>query len=274
MQSILNKFDAELKSSQFDLSCTQKLNHSDVLSIVKTTIDSYDTTGLLDNLKKSTTFSLSNLHMESLENSAQKLVSQAQTSILPVWIKYDDAYQCLQKKINETNQSYLVDLDKIDRIDVSSSNLFQDKLKEMMENRRLFEQFNATSDYLIEKFAPNENTKNQLKLNKQNLQDQFGKLSVLADRLKTKFESSLKEHQNYTKLINEVNILNEEASKVSSGNLKIINKIYCFRSQENIKIYKISFNLILQFNKLAEKAVNRANLELEMIRKTLQFFKI
>jgi len=198
MHSILNKFDAELKSSQFDLSCNQKLNHQDVLTIAKTTIDSYDTTGLLDNLKKNTQFSLSSLHMEKLENNARQIVSQAHGSILPVWVKYDEAYQCLQTKINETNRT----------------SLFQDKLKEMMENRRLFEQFNTTSDYLIEKFAPNENTKSQLKMNKQSLHDQFEKLSSLADKLKTKFERSLKEHQAYTRLINETNNLNDESTKV------------------------------------------------------------
>jgi len=214
MHSILNKFDAELKSSQFDLSCNQKLNHQDVLTIAKTTIDSYDTTGLLDNLKKNTQFSLSSLHMEKLENNARQIVSQAHGSILPVWVKYDEAYQCLQTKINETNRSYLNDLECIEAIDVSNSSLFQDKLKEMMENRRLFEQFNTTSDYLIEKFAPNENTKSQLKMNKQSLHDQFEKLSSLADKLKTKFERSLKEHQAYTRLINETNNLNDESTKV------------------------------------------------------------
>ncbi len=214
MHSILNKFDAELRSSQFDLSCNQKLNHHDVLSIAKNTIDSYDTTGFLENLKKNTQFNLSSLHMEKLENNANNIVSQAHSSILPVWVKYDEAYQCLQAKINETNRSYLNDLECIEAIDVSNSSLFQDKLKEMMENRRIFEQFNTTSNYLIEKFAPNENTKSQLKVNKQSLHDQFEKLSNLAERLKTKFESSLKEHQTYTRLINETNALNEEATKV------------------------------------------------------------
>lgn len=215
MQSILNKFDAELKSSKLDLAFSGKLNHQDVLSIAKNTIDSYDTTGLLENVvKNSKAFNLSSLHLETLERNAQKLVSQAQQSILPVWSKYDDAFQCLQAKINESMSSYMCDLESIEQIDVSNSNLYQDKLKEMMENRRLFEQFNNTSNYLIEKFAPNENTKSQLQMNRQSLQDQFDKLGVLADRLKTKFEYSLKEHQSFMKLINETEVINKEANKV------------------------------------------------------------
>lgn len=231
MQTILNKFDADLKSSKIDMNINTKLNHQDVLSIAKNTIDAYDTTGLLDNLKKNNTFNLNNLHLESLEKTAQQLISQAQKNILPVWVKYDEAYSCLQVKINETNRSYVNDLENIENIDVSNSNLFQDKLKEMMENRRLFDQFNTTSNYLIEKFAPNENTKTQLKQNKQGLQDQFEKLSVLADKLKTKYESSLIEHQNFTKLITETNNLNEEAIKViNMFNIDSANKVRNLRS--------------------------------------------
>ena len=134
MQIILNKFDADLKSSKLDMNFNTRMDHQDVLNIAKNTIDAYDTTGLLENLKKNNTFNLNNLHLESLEKTAQQLISQAQKNILPVWVKYDEAYSCLQIKINETNKSYINDLENIENIDVSNSNLFQDKLKEMMEN--------------------------------------------------------------------------------------------------------------------------------------------
>ena len=217
MQSILNKFDADLKSSRIDMSHNSSSKFScdtvkDVLSIAKHKIDSYDTTGLLENLKQNNTFNLNNLHLESLESTARQLIHQAHNDILPVWVKYDDAFMCLQTRLTEANRSYQNDLENVDTL--TDSSLFEEKLDEMHENRHLFEQFNSSSTFLIDKFAPNENTKHQLKLNRLCLQEQFDKLTVVSDRLKQKYEASVNEHRHYTSLIGDIAVMKEEASRL------------------------------------------------------------
>ena len=71
----------------------------------------------------------------------------------------------------------------------------------MLENKRLFKEYDTMSVFLVEKFIHNDNTKSQLEVNKFNLQQKFENLSELAESLKIRLEELSKEHKNYLILI-------------------------------------------------------------------------
>ena len=104
----------------------------------------------------------------------------------------------------ETKRSIVSDLENIEKIVLKStldSNLFQHTLKDMLENKRLFKEYDTMSSFLIEKFVHNDSTKLQLESNKLGLQQKFENLSELADSLKTRLEDLSREHKSYLILI-------------------------------------------------------------------------
>ena len=217
MQSTLIKFESDLKSIDFKETSKENGQINNVLDMVKNKIGAYDINGLLDNnnLKKSNL--LTNSCNKKLEKTAQQLVTQAETEILSVWEKYDDIHQNLQTRINETRRNILNDMDHIDQIIFNStpeSNLFQQTLNDMLENKSIFEKFTQMSEYLTDKFAHNESVKQQLEANKLSLQESFRNLSDLAESLRIRLDELSKEHQAYLNLVERTCALMTHANQV------------------------------------------------------------
>lgn len=112
MHELLTNFEIELKSNNASIDF-ESMNSSgasssgsggpikNVLSIVKSKINSYDISGLLENNEKSKCSAnlMSNLSNKNLETVALNMVNQAENEILPIWVKYDALFESMQKRI-------------------------------------------------------------------------------------------------------------------------------------------------------------------------------
>ena len=120
------------------------------------------------------------------------------------------------------------DLENIEQIVQKStidSNLYQQTLEDMLENKRMFKEYETMSNFLTEKFIHNDNTKVQLENNKFTLQQKFENLSVLAESLKTRLEELSKEHKNYLVLIEATCALMKKAQHLLSCSVITDDKI-------------------------------------------------
>ena len=132
----------------------------------------------------------------------------------------------------------------------------------MLENKRLFTEYDNASNFLIEKFLHNDNTKSQLENNKLCLQQKFEHLSELADSLKIRLEELSQEHNSYLILIETTCGIMQEAEHLLSIS-KISNEKIDHVTNTNLK--QNAFDLencenILrdQLNKFKELNANNA----------------
>ena len=132
----------------------------------------------------------------------------------------------------------------------------------MLENKRLFNEYDTISNFLIEKFLHNDNTKLQLENNKLCLQQRFENLSELAESLKTRLEELSKEHNNYLILIETTHTLMQEAEHMLNT-LKLcndkINNVTNTNLKQNAYNLENCENLLHdQLNKFKELNANNA----------------
>lgn len=146
------------------------------------------------------------LEINHLEERGRDLIVLLEKEILPVWQKYEEAFKLLQAKLAETNQNTLNDLENIEKIilNPNTNQVFQQRLREMIECKKLNALFDHYSTCLIEKLCQNENTIKQLTVNKSNLKNLFDKMSDLADQFKKSFDEAFTQHQIYSNLLNEI----------------------------------------------------------------------
>jgi hypothetical protein len=159
----------------------------------------------------------------------------------------------------------LSDLENIEQIVHKSaidSNLYQQTLEDMLENKRLFKEYDTMSKFLVEKFIHNDNTKSQLEVNKFNLQQKFENLSELAESLKIRLEDLSKEHKNYLILIETTCSMMKKAQNLLSVSViaddKIDNLANNSLKQNTIDLESMENLLREQLNKFKELNANNS----------------
>ncbi len=157
------------------------------------------------------------------------------------------------------------DLENIEQIVQKStidSNLYQQTLEDMLENKRMFKEYESMSIFLTEKFIHNDNTKVQLENNKFTLQQKFEDLSVLAESLKIRLEELSKEHKNYLVLIEATCALMKKAQHLLSCSVITDDKIDSLANnslkQNTIDLEAMENVLGEQLNKFKELNANNS----------------
>ena len=119
------------------------------------------------------------------------------------------------------NNAVSNELENVDQIILKSPNdsdLLQITLKDMFENKKIFENFEKTSNFLLSRFRHNENTLDYFEKNKVEFQEKFKTLSDLADKLSSRLTDIHKEHQCFLKLVEKSNCLIKKAKEITDSN--------------------------------------------------------
>ena len=97
----------------------------------------------------------SNLSNRELETSCRALLDRVEANqIVTIWEKYENELEALFSRLDNTAGFIQKDLANVDRIVAEQlprvgSSLYESTVKEMLENKRAFEHFEATSSRLV-----------------------------------------------------------------------------------------------------------------------------
>ncbi len=201
----------------------------------------------------------SSSNISHLEEKAQDLINLLENEILPVWMKYEEIYKTLFKKLTEAYHNTMNDLENIEyTINNSHTNqLFQNRLKEITECKKLNTHFEYYSTSLIEKLCQNESTINHLKHNKITLQDLYDRLSDLAEAFKRSFDEAYSENQIFLNLVNDIIEQSAQANRLIQNFTSIQTiTMHSTYSESNNNLLK---TFISDFEKCESSIVNTLN---------------
>ena len=174
-------------------------------------------------------------------------------------MKYEEIYNTLFKKLTEAYHNTMNDLENIEyTINNSHTNqLFQNRLKEITDCKKLNTHFEYYSTSLIEKLCQNESTLNHLKHNKITLQDLYYRLSDLAEKFKRSFDEAYSENQIFLNLINDIIEQSTQANRLIQNFTSIQTiTMHSTYSESNNNLLK---TFISDFEKCESSIVNTLN---------------
>jgi hypothetical protein len=191
----------------------------------------------LNELAKQNSKILDSTSNKPLEEQVRTLIAQSD-DILAMWLSYEDILNSLNIKLDRTEVNIMNDLKCAEEIIMySTSDLFQQTLTDMIENRALFERLEICSKNLCDRFAQNKSTQEQFDANKLKFQEKFKTLSNLTETLKARLEESSFRHQNYLRLVESTNELILSANKLlgkSDSTSGLSEDIDMLESQEKV----------------------------------------
>jgi hypothetical protein len=237
MKEILTRFEEDLNdSNQMSNSRPSSSGGTQikrVLSLVKDEIGKYDLNGLLlddQNLKQSL---MTNLTNKNLESKIRDFLKESETETNELFIKYDKLRENLLLRLEKTRANILHDLENLNSFveevgtSLAKANLFDDNLKEMLENKQIFQEYEKIDVKLSLKFNENELMKSEFSQFKHFIQGKFNELSNLSEKLSHEVESACREQQYYDNLVDLIQLSLEKAKRLTNTNgenLKLLEK--------------------------------------------------
>ena len=159
MKQTLLKFENDFETSANNLNVSTDAVANDnstisggaqikrILSLAKDKIGKYDLNGLLveKSLKQSI---LANLTNKNLEHRAKQLINDAEAETASLFSKYDELNENLLFRLEKTRLNIMHDLENLDLIIkdenlLKKPNLFEDILNDMLNNKKIFEDFDV-----------------------------------------------------------------------------------------------------------------------------------
>lgn len=205
MRQALEKYELQLKST-----CDCR---------IETVLNLENTSNKMDSQKSN--LIATNLNYRELETSARSLLGKLNSNdIFELWSKYDNLLVQLRYRLDKTMESIINDLNNVDSIIntefnlFNKSNLYEPTLKDMWENRRLFEEFEAITEQLCDYLGMNQNSEQKFAQNKVELQEKFKELAILADKLSSCFEQASIEYKNFMDLTHLANDVCEKSNRI------------------------------------------------------------